>query len=96
MKQTELFQSLEGCFGGKVSSLRRYLADGTSCCALAGAGTFQIHFFDDSGLPSATGSFYLLILMAAAEIRPKIRLWGGDTCTRVSKLIRFPVNSGMF
>lgn len=33
--------------------------------------------------------------MAAAEIRPKMRLWEGDTCTRLCRLIRHPVVNGI-
>lgn len=42
------------------------------------------------------GSFYLLVLMAAAEIRPKMRLWTGDICPRLCRLIRHPVLNGVF
>ncbi len=34
--------------------------------------------------------------MAAAELRPKIRLWTGDTCIRLCRLIRHPVQNGVF
>ncbi len=32
--------------------------------------------------------------MAAAEVRPKMTLWRGDTCIRLAKLIRFPTDGG--
>ena len=37
-----LYQDIEARSGGKVSTLRRYVRDGTACCALVGAGMFTV------------------------------------------------------
>lgn len=38
-----LYQDIEAGSGGKVSTLRRYVRDGTACCALVGAGMFTVN-----------------------------------------------------
>lgn len=43
------------------------------------------------------GSFYILILMAAAsKMRPQIRMWTGEIAGRIAKVIRDPVVGGEF
>ncbi|KAF8184853.1 hypothetical protein BJ912DRAFT_927667 [Pholiota molesta] len=78
INQTTLYTMLEPHIDAKVSSIRRYVADGTSCCALAGAGSFYI----------------LILMAGAGKMRPQIRMWEGDTAGRIAKLIRNPIVSG--
>jgi len=75
------------------STLNRYKRDGIYACRLAGAGVFLFMFCLQMGpflSYKRLGSFYFLVLMACARIRPLLRQLQGPPCGGLARLIRWP------
>lgn len=75
-----------------LRTLDRYKKDGVYACRLVGAGLFPFMFLDETFLLSykCLGSFYFLVLMACARIRPLLRELKGPSCGGLARLIRWP------
>ncbi|KAF8881508.1 hypothetical protein CPB84DRAFT_1751168 [Gymnopilus junonius] len=80
--------------GYSESTLARYIDDGGKFCLLAGAGGFLLSNLVKAGmieLDSIQGSVYLLVILAAAGMKTKIRCIAMDMILRLHHAIRRPL-----